>query len=116
MASESNRLNALTPPVSASLLSDPKNLLMVKDSVAPVLRDEIIRGNLAPEDRIVEGKWAARLGVPQTSIREAINSLMAEGFVQKASAHTATVTSLIAHDLLQLYHLPPPLHCLPSRL
>ena len=89
---------------------------MVKDSVAVVLRDEIIRGNLAPGDRIVEGKWAARLGVAQTSIREAINSLMAEGFVQKGSGKTATVTSLSAEDVVQIYQLRAALEGLAARL
>lgn len=89
---------------------------MVKDSVAAVLRDEIIRGKLAPGDRIVEGKWAARLGVAQTSIREAINSLMAEGFVQKGSGKTATVTSLSPEDVAQIYQLRAALEGLAARL
>jgi DNA-binding GntR family transcriptional regulator len=58
---------------------------MVKDSVAAILREEIISGRLQPGDRIIEGKWAVRLGVAQTSIREALNRLMTEGFVEKGS-------------------------------
>ena len=48
---------------------------LVKQELARSLRDLILRGAIRPGARIVEGKWAAKLGVAQASIREALNIL-----------------------------------------
>jgi DNA-binding GntR family transcriptional regulator len=76
---------------------------MVKDSVAAVLRQEIFGGELAPGMKIVEGKWAKRLGVAQSSIREAINTLVAEGMLEKGSGRSARVTLLGEEQIRQIY-------------
>lgn len=98
------------------LLSDPRNPLMVKDSVAAILRDEIISRRLQPSDKIVEGKWAKKLGVAQTSIREAINTLVAQGFLEKGSGRTATVTLLTPADVGHIYQLRAVLEGLAARV
>ena len=82
-----------------------RNLLLVKDNLAALLREEFISGRLAPGEKIVEGKWAAKLGISQTSIREAINILAAEGFVQKGSGRTARVTQLTHQDIAHSYEV-----------
>jgi DNA-binding GntR family transcriptional regulator len=43
------------------------------------MRMEIMNGKLRPGGRIVEGTWAAKFGVTQASIPEAINMLAQEG-------------------------------------
>ena len=78
---------------------------MVKDNLAAHLREEIISGRLAPGERIVEIVWAKRLRISQTSVREALNILIAEGFVQKGSGHTAQVTRLSDEDIQHSYRL-----------
>ncbi|MGA2329488.1 MAG: GntR family transcriptional regulator [Bryobacteraceae bacterium] len=104
-------------PEDASLLSaDPRSLLMIKDSVAALLREEIASGRLQPGDRIVEGKWGKKLRVAQTSIREAINTLTAEGFVEKGSGKTASVTLLSPQNVAHIYQLRGVMEGLAARL
>lgn len=81
------------------------DLLLVKDNLAAYFRQEIIRGQLAPGEKIVEIKYAKQLKLSQTSVREAINILLAEGFVQKGSGRTAQVTRLSDEDITHSYEL-----------
>ncbi|MEW5974188.1 MAG: GntR family transcriptional regulator [Acidobacteriota bacterium] len=84
--------------------------------MASILREEIIRGRVVPGERIVEGKWATKLKVAQASIREALNILGAEGFVQKGPNRSATVTRLTTEDVLQTYQVRAALESLAARL
>jgi DNA-binding GntR family transcriptional regulator len=89
---------------------------LLKNDVADWLRTEIMRGTLRPRDRIVEGTWAARFGVAQASIREAINILTQEGFVNKRSGRSARVVHLSEDDVSQLYQIRGALEGLAARL
>ncbi len=80
-------------------------LLHIKDNLAAFFRDEIIGGRLSPGEKIVEVQWAKKLGISQTSVREALNILTAEGFVQKGSGRTAQVTQLTDEDVIHSYEL-----------
>src|ERR1035438_9832846 len=90
--------------------------LLIKQTLAERLREEIIHGRLAPGQRIIEGGWARRFGVAQTSVREAINLLIAEGFVTKASGRSARVTCYSEGDIAQIYELRGALEGLAARL
>ena len=81
------------------------DLLLVKDNLAAYFRQEIVSGRLAPGAKIAEVKYAKLLRLSQTSVREAINILMAEGFVQKGSGRTAQVTRLSYEDVSHSYEL-----------
>jgi DNA-binding GntR family transcriptional regulator len=83
----------------------PRDLLLVKDNLAAYFREEIISGRLTPGAKIVEVKWAKLLKISQTSVREALNILSAEGFVQKGSGRTAQVTKLSDADVSHSYEL-----------
>lgn len=97
--------------------ADPKTgPSMIKDNLAGILREEIISGRLAPGGSIVEGKWAARLNVAQASIREALNILVSEGFVEKGSGRSARVTKLTDEDVIQIYRVREALERLAARL
>jgi DNA-binding GntR family transcriptional regulator len=89
---------------------------LVKQTLAVKLREEIIRGRLAPGQRIIEGSWARHFGVAQTSVREAINLLIGEGFVTKASGRSARVTSYSESDIAQIYELRGALEGYAARL
>ena len=78
---------------------------LLKQNLADLLRTEITNGALRPGGRIVEGTWAAKFGVAQASIREAINILAQEGFVTKQSGRSARVVDLSHQDVTQLYQL-----------
>jgi DNA-binding GntR family transcriptional regulator len=77
----------------------------MKDNLAAYFRDEIVSGRLAPGEKIVEVRWAKKLSMSQTSVREALNILSAEGFVQKGSGRTAQVTQLSDEDVVHSYEL-----------
>lgn len=94
-------------------ISDPQS--SVKMSVANALREEIISGRLEPGERVVEGRWAAKLGVAQSSIREALNLLISEGFVEKGAGRSARVTKLSDDDVGQIYEMRLALECLAAR-
>lgn len=92
------------------------SLASVKGNVAGFLREEIIAGRLNPGERIVEGRWAARLNVAQASVREALNLLATEGFVEKQPGRSARVTVLDASDVAQIYELRTSLEGFAARL
>lgn len=99
-----------------SIFTDSRNALMVKDMVAATLREEIISGRLQPDKPIVEAKWGAQLSVAQGSIREAINILASEGFVDKGGGRSARVTKLSEDDVRQIYELRAPLEGLAASI
>lgn len=92
------------------------NILLVKDNLAAFFREEIIHSRLAPGEKIVEIRWAKTLRISQTSVREALNILSAEGFVQKGSGRTAQVTKLSDQDVLHSYELRAVLEGYAARL
>lgn len=89
---------------------------LVKETLADKLRGEIMSGTLKPGTRIVEGKWAAKFGVAQGSIREAINILAQAGFASKASGHSARVVHLTESDVTQIYQFRGAIEGLAARL
>ena len=82
-----------------------RDSLLLKDNLAAYFRDEIISGRLRPGEKIVEVSSAKELGISQTSVREALNILSAEGFIQKGSGRTAQVTQLTDQDVIHSYEL-----------
>jgi DNA-binding GntR family transcriptional regulator len=89
---------------------------LVKHNLADFLRTEIMNGVLLPGERIVEGKWSARFGVAQGSIREAINLLALEGFVTKRAGRSARVVHFTEQDVIQVYQLRGAIEGLAARL
>jgi DNA-binding GntR family transcriptional regulator len=92
------------------------SLSSVKGNVAEFLLDEIINGRLKPGERIVEGRWAAKLHVAQASVREALNILAGRGFVEKDLGRSARVTILTDEDIQQIYTVRASLESLAARL
>jgi DNA-binding GntR family transcriptional regulator len=99
-------------PTASTLTTDG----LVKHNLAEQLRKEIMTGSLQPGMRIVEAKWAAKFGVAQGSIREAINILAQAGFVSKASGRSARVVHLSEKDVAQIYQLRGSIEGLAARL
>ena len=85
----------MVSPVAASLL--------VKEQLSVRLKDAILSGRLKPGERVVESYWAREFGVAQASVREAINILMAEGFLEKAAGRSARVTRYTADHVARIY-------------
>lgn len=84
---------------------DIDSAALLKQSLAAQLRKEILDGSIKPGERIAEGKWARKFGAAQTSIREALNILTAEGFVQKGHGRSARVIKLSERDVADIYTL-----------
>ena len=99
-----------------SIVDGSKTEVLVKDTVASELRAAVISGALRPGERIVEALWAAKLGVAQASIREAVNILTQEGFVTKLSGRSARIVFLSDKDVFQLYELRSAIEGLAARL
>ena len=94
----------------------PTTDVLVKNHLAEELRKEILTGSLRPGERIIEAKWAARFGVAQASIREAINILAQAGFVTKAPGRSARVIHLSETDVVHIYQLRGAIEGLAARL
>jgi DNA-binding GntR family transcriptional regulator len=90
--------------------------LLVKQHLAAALREQITSGAIPPGAYIVEGEWAARHGVAQGSVREAINILIAEGFVKKVPGRRARVIQFSCDDVAQVYEFRASFEALAARL
>jgi DNA-binding GntR family transcriptional regulator len=89
---------------------------LLKLSVVERLRKQILNGKLPLGSRIVEAKWALKLGVAQASIREAVNILAQAGYVSKPSGRSAQVIHLCEDDVVHIYQLRGALEGLAARL
>jgi DNA-binding GntR family transcriptional regulator len=114
------RMHSTNSPNYAELKMIPSAAVatsgLIKDQLSDQLRAEILSGSLKPGERIVEGKWAAKYGVAQASIREALNILAQAGFVTKAPGRSARVIHLSETDVAHIYQLRGAIEGLAARL
>lgn len=84
------------------------NIPTAPQAAAQAIRESIISGELAGGDRIIEQKWAARLGIGQPTLREALNELTHQGLLRKIPARGTYVTQLSPEDyrLIQEVRIP----------
>lgn len=80
------------------------------------LRRLILSGELPPGSRLVEDHLATRLGVSRNPVREAIRVLSAEGFVEVLPRRGATVASMGAAEVEELFDVRVALESLGARL
>lgn len=79
--------------------------LPLRDVVFKTLREAILKGNLAPGERLMEIQLANQLGVSRTPIREAIRKLELEGLVimiPRRGAEVARITEKDLKDVLEV--------------
>ncbi|MFO7853703.1 MAG: GntR family transcriptional regulator [Paracoccaceae bacterium] len=69
------------------------------------LRADILAGALAPGDRLTETALAGRLGLSRTPIREALNRLAIEGFVDRAPGLAARVAAFRVDEVEQVFRI-----------
>ena len=96
------------PWSTPGLADDP--LTQIRDvPLARVIRDEvlasILRGELAPGDRITEPVIAARLGVSRVPVREALRDLESTGLVEARKHSGVFVRQVSAEETADLYEL-----------
>ncbi|MCI8292443.1 MAG: GntR family transcriptional regulator [Hespellia sp.] len=79
--------------------------LPLRDVVFHTLRQEILRGELKPGERLMEIQLANRLGVSRTPVREAMHKLELEGLVlmiPRRGAEVADITEKSMRDVLEV--------------
>jgi len=77
--------------------------LPLRDVVFNTLRQAILKGELAPGERLMEIQLAEKLGVSRTPIREAIRKLELEGLVSIIPNKGAYVTGITRKDVEDIY-------------
>jgi GntR family transcriptional regulator, rspAB operon transcriptional repressor len=73
------------------------------EMVARKLREEIVEGVLAPQERIKQSAVADRLEVSRLPVREALRQLSTEGLVSLERDVGARVTALTPTELIETY-------------
>jgi len=76
-----------------------------KESAYLQLQQWIIDGTLQPDEKLVDTDLAQALSLSRTPIREALQLLEAQGFVEMFPGKTTRVTKVHKEDIIQL--LPP---------
>ena len=75
------------------------------DRVARIVREQIIDGERAPGDKLVERDLATELGVSRVPVRDALKTLIAEGLVTprpRTWAVVRTFTEADVEDLIEV--------------
>jgi len=82
---------------------------VVQPSLADVaqqaLRQMIVRGELAPGERLVEPELGEALGISRTPLRDALKTLAAEGLVQLRRNRNSIVAPIDAEQLAHLFEV-----------
>lgn len=88
-------------PLPRRLLRVPRTGL--HEQAATRLRQLIVRGDLAPEQQLLEAELSEALGVSRTPLREALKQLASEGLVELRLNRTAIVAPLRRDELIELF-------------
>jgi DNA-binding GntR family transcriptional regulator len=86
------------------------------DSVAAILRERIVNGELAPGDPLNIELVAAELGVSRTPVREGLAKLESMGLVNRNAGHVPTVFEPSRENALEYYEMRMALEPLAGRL
>lgn len=87
----------IAPPKKAA--QEGRSRRPLHDEAAERLRDMIVKGDLAPGERIIEQSLCDRLGLSRTPLREAIKTLASEGLILLQPNRGATVATLSTQDI-----------------
>lgn len=86
------------------------------NTIAGVLRDDILAGRRAGGERLVEEAIAKEFGVSRVPVREALAQLEAEGFVTIVRYRGATVSTTLRKDNRELLEVRHGLEVLAAQL
>ncbi len=78
---------------------------VLPNSVTTILRQAILKGELKPDERLVQADIADQLGVSRMPVREALKTLEMEGLVTLEPHKGAVVNSLTMDDINEIYEL-----------
>jgi DNA-binding GntR family transcriptional regulator len=95
-----------------NVVDDAKSTQLViqtaPQAAAQAIRESIISGELRGGDRIIEQRWAERLGIGQPTLREALHELEHQGLLKKLHQRGTYVEQLSPDDfrLIQEIRIP----------
>jgi DNA-binding GntR family transcriptional regulator len=89
---------------------------LIRAEVYEHLKLEIVQGRLPGGERLAEETIAASLGVSRTPVREAVQRLAQDGFVELIPNKSARVRSLSSTEIIQTYAVREALEGLAARL
>lgn len=75
------------------------------DHATATIRDWIIRGMLSPGEPLVEARLARQLGASRVPVREALQRLAEQGFVDHDPGQSARVAQRSARDIVEMYQV-----------
>ena len=83
----------------------------LSDSAFQRIKAMILDGTLEPGTLLREKKFADRLGVSRTPVREAIGQLISEGLATRSEGGTPVVSSISLSDIMEILHVRSLLEC-----
>lgn len=93
----------------------PMKLLSVKEAIYKSIKEKLLKVEIEPGSRIREDLLAEELSVSRTPVREAINQLAAEGFVEIIPRKGTFFVELTHNDILELLDVREALEALAVR-
>lgn len=92
------------------------NTESLSDQAERALKEEILSGRLAPEQRLDLSAYAARWRLSPTPLRDAVKQLEAQGFVEVFPRRGAFVAKIDAQAVKEIFELRVALECLAVQL
>jgi len=89
---------------------------LLSKKVYRILKERIIKGDLAQGSKLFEAKIAKQLGVSRTPIREAIRELAAEGFVKISPNQGVEISNISIEDIQEVLQIRGVLEGLAAKL
>lgn len=105
----------MSKPDYTVLGDEPIQTTTIKDEVYRRLKSVIIEGNLRPGQRLIEGKLAVTLNVSRTPLREAIQVLVQERFLERLPQGGVQVASISQRDIRDLNSVRSALEALAAK-
>ncbi len=106
---------SVSNPEYAVLGDEPIQTTTIKDEVYRRLKSVIIEGDLRPGQRLIEGKLAVTLNVSRTPLREAIQVLVQERFLERLPQGGVQVANISQRDIRDLNSVRSALEALAAR-
>jgi DNA-binding GntR family transcriptional regulator len=106
----------MATPGDSDITEHGTTALSMRESIADVLRSEIVRGILPPGTKLSEGRLADRFGTSRMPVREALQTLARTDFVIVEQRRGTFVRGVSQREILDLYEVREALEGMAARL
>lgn len=79
--------------------------IQTKDYIVEAIRNEILAGNMKAEEELTQEELAATLGVSRMPVREALQTLVQEGFVERLPNRHMQVVALNPEQIKETFRV-----------